>query len=201
HGVTGSGKTEIYLNAIEAVLARGKQAIALVPEISLTPQTIRRFGERFGERIGVIHSGLSAGERYDTWRRIRDGELDVVMGARSALFAPLPRLGLVILDEEHDGSYKGDVEFLKQPPYHAREVALELARTRGVVVILGSATPDIETYARARSGELRLLELPQRIIAHGAGDAPVRYQELPPVEIVDLRAELKAGNRSIFSRA
>lgn len=208
HGVTGSGKTELYLDALDRALAVGKQGIALVPEISLTPQTIRRFGARFGDRIGILHSGLSAGERYDTWQRIRAGEIDVVIGPRSALFAPLPRLGLIVMDEEHDGSYKGDAEFLNQPPYHAREIALELARTRGVVVILGSATPDVETFARAArvgASELRLLELPQRVIAHEPEPrppgAPVRYQELPPVEIVDLRAELREGNRSIFSRA
>lgn len=201
HGVTGSGKTEIYLDAIDKVLAQGKQAIALVPEISLTPQTIQRFGARFGERIGVIHSRLTDGERFDTWRRIRDGKIDVVIGARSALFAPLPRLGLIVMDEEHDASYKNDVEFLGQPAYHAREVALELARTHGVTVILGSATPDVETYARARRGELKLLELPQRVIAHGGNNEPVQYQALPPVQIVDLRQELQEGNRSVFSRA
>lgn len=208
HGVTGSGKTEIYLDAIEYVLAQGKQAIALVPEISLTPQTIRRFGARFGARLGVIHSRLSVGERYDTWRRIRDGKIDVVIGPRSALFAPLPRLGIVVVDEEHDASYKSEVEFAHSPAYHARQVALEMARTQNVVVILGSATPDVETYANAvgsqraaRRGELKLLELPQRVIAHETENAPVRYQELPPVEIIDLRAELVQGNRSMFSRA
>ncbi|MCC7161176.1 MAG: primosomal protein N' [Anaerolineae bacterium] len=208
HGVTGSGKTEIYLDAIDRTLAQGKQAIALVPEISLTPQTIRRFGARFGERIGVIHSRLSEGERYDTWRRVRDGKIDVVIGARSALFAPLPRLGLVVIDEEHDASYKNDVEFPNQPGYHARDVALEMARrtgvlsqTEGVVVILGSATPDVETYARALRGEIKLLTLPQRVIAHESDDAPIRYQDLPPVEIVDLRRELREGNRSVLSRA
>lgn len=201
HGVTGSGKTEIYLDAIERVLKQGKQAIALVPEISLTPQTIRRFGARFGERIGVIHSRLTEGERYDTWRRIRDGQIDVVIGARSALFAPLPRLGLVIIDEEHDASYKNDVEFPNQPGYHAREVALEMARAFGIVVILGSATPDVETFARARRDEITLLTLPQRVIAHESDNAPIRYQDLPPVEIVDLRQELKEGNRSVFSRS
>lgn len=201
HGVTGSGKTEIYLDAIDKILAQGKQAIALVPEISLTPQTIRRFGARFGERIGVIHSRLTDGERFDTWRRIRDGKIDVVIGARSALFAPLPRLGLIVIDEEHDASYKNDVEFQNQPAYHAREIALELARAHNVVVILGSATPDVETFARAQRGEIKLLTLPQRVIAHEKQNAPIRYQELPRVEIVDLRTELKQGNRSVFSRA
>ncbi len=201
HGVTGSGKTEIYLAAIDKILAQNKQAIALVPEISLTPQTIARFGARFGERIGVIHSRLSEGERFDTWRRIRDGKIDVVIGARSALFAPLPRLGLVVIDEEHDASYKNDVEFQNSPAYHAREIALELERSHNITVILGSATPDVETYARATRGEIKLLTLPQRVIAHETDDAPIRYQDLPPVEIVDLRTELKEGNRSVFSRA
>jgi len=200
HGVTGSGKTEIYLDAIDKLLAHGKQAIALVPEISLTPQTIQRFGARFGERIGVIHSRLTDGERFDTWRRIRDGKIDVVIGARSALFAPLPRLGLIVVDEEHDASYKNDVEFQGQPAYHARELALALAHAHNIVVILGSATPDVETYARAQRGEIKLLELPQRVIAHGATNEPIQYQELPPVEIVDLRTELREGNRSVFSR-
>ena len=201
HGVTGSGKTEIYLDAIAHALAQNKQAIALVPEISLTPQTIRRFGARFGERIGIIHSQLSPGERYDTWRRIRDEKIDVVIGPRSALFAPLSRLGIIVIDEEHDASYKSDVEFPHMPAYHARAVALEIARTRNVVVILGSATPDVATYERAQRGELQLLTLPQRVIAHEKQNAPVRYQELPPVEIVDLRAELKQGNRSMFSQS
>lgn len=201
HGVTGSGKTEIYLRAIEAVREQGKQAIALVPEISLTPQTIQRFGERFGERIGVIHSRLSPGERYDTWRQARAGKLDVIIGPRSALFAPLPRLGLIVLDEEHDASYKSDMDFASQPAYHAREVALELGRQCGAVVILGSATPDVETYTRARQHEITLLELPNRLVAHGAPGQPVHYQSLPPVTIVDLRRELVEGNRSIFSRA
>lgn len=201
HGVTGSGKTEIYLEAIAHTLSNNRQAIALIPEIALTPQTIRRFGARFGERLGIIHSQLSVGERYDTWRRIRDGEIDVVIGPRSALFAPLPRLGIIVLDEEHDSSYKSSVEFPHMPAYHAREVALHIARAQNVVVLLGSATPDVETFDRARRGELRLLELPQRVIAHESNDAPVRYQELPPVEIVDLRTELKRGNRSMFSES
>lgn len=216
HGVTGSGKTEIYLCAIAQAVAQGKQAIALVPEIALTPQTIRRFGVRF-KRMAVIHSKLSVGERYDTWRRCRDGSVDVVVGTRSALFAPLPNLGLIVLDEEHDTSYKQ----AETPHYHARETAIELARRVGATVILGSATPDLETYYRATRGEFKLLELPKRVMGHtkiitqSAATAPgrkvvrefgpeypdARYMELPPVEIVDLRAELKAGNRSMFSRA
>ncbi len=219
HGVTGSGKTEIYMRALAEIIARGKQGIILVPEISLTPQTIRRFGARF-KRIAVVHSQLSIGERYDTWRRCRDGLVDVVIGARSALFAPLPNLGLIAIDEEHDPSYKQ----AEMPHYHAREVALELARRAGALVILGDATPDVATYYRATRGEFALLELPKRVMGHravieneaaqfaignlqlatrevGAEYADARYLELPPVEIVDLRAELKAGNRSMFSRA
>ncbi len=220
HGVTGSGKTEIYLRALGEILAQGKQGIVLVPEISLTPQTLRRFGARFPNRIAVFHSQLSLGERYDTWRRCRDGKVDVLIGSRSALFAPLPRLGLIVIDEEHEPAYKQE----SLPHYHAREVALELARRVGATVILGSATPDVETYYRAVRGEFTLLELPQRIMGHrgvieneksrlglgesrlavrevGADYTDARYLELPPVKIVDLRAELKAGNRSIFSRA
>lgn len=220
HGVTGSGKTEIYLRALAEVLDQGKQGIVLVPEISLTPQTIRRFGSRFPNRIAVLHSRLSTGERFDTWRRCRDGKVDIVIGSRSAVFAPLPRLGLIVLDEEHEPAYKQE----SVPHYHARAVALEVARQTEATVILGSATPDLETFYRARRGEFKLLELPQRIMGHRgviesevshygiAGSrlavhelspdyADTRYMELPPVEIVDLRAELKAGNRSIFSRA
>src|SRR5574341_1441207 len=219
HGVTGSGKTEIYLRALGEILAQGRQGIVLVPEISLTPQTIRRFGARFPNRIAVFHSQLSLGERYDTWRRSRDGKVDVIIGSRSALFAPLPRLGLIVIDEEHEPAYKQE----SMPHYHAREVALELARRVGATVILGSATPDVETYYRTTRGEFTLLELPQRIMGHrgvieseksrfeiresrlivrevGADYADARYLELPPVKIIDLRAELKAGNRSIFSR-
>lgn len=201
HGVTGSGKTEIYLNVIEEALKRGMQAIALVPEISLTPQTIRRFGARLHDRIGVVHSRLSIGERFDTWRRARDGKIDVIIGPRSALFAPLPRLGVIVIDEEHDASYKSDAEIFGQPSYHTREVALELARAHNAVVILGSATPDVETYFRAQEKEFKLLELPRRVIGHAATAAAVEYQELPPVEVVDMRAELFAENRSVFSRS
>ena len=218
HGVTGSGKTEIYLRALEAVLEQGKQAIVLVPEISLTPQTIRRFAARFPGRLAIIHSRLSLGERYDTWRRIRAGEVDVVIGPRSALFAPLSRLGLIIMDEEHEGSYKQEMT----PRYHAREVAVKLAELTGAVVILGSATPDVVSYYRAQRGEYQLLRLPKRIMGHrrrieeqraryrvsgiryqalGEGYEETLYTDLPPVRIVDMREELKAGNREIFSRA
>jgi primosomal protein N' (replication factor Y) len=219
HGVTGSGKTELYMRALAEIIAQGKQGIILVPEISLTPQTIRRFGARF-KHMAVFHSRLSLGERYDAWRRCRDGLVDVVIGSRSALFAPLPRLGLIAIDEEHEPAYKQE----SAPHYHAREVALELARRVGATVILGSATPDVETYYRAARGEFVLLEMPKRIMGHrgvindemsrfaigdsrlavhqvGSEYTDARYLDLPPVEIVDLRAELKAGNRSIFSRA
>ncbi len=205
HGVTGSGKTEIYMRALAHVIAQGKQGIVLVPEIALTPQTIRRFGARF-QRMAVIHSRLGIGERFDAWRRCRDGLVDVVIGSRSALFAPLPKLGLIVLDEEHDPSYKQS----DTPHYHARDTALELARQVGAAAILGSATPDVETYYRATRGELTLLTLPQRVMGHTQviqnsefqiPNSKTHYLDLPPVEIVDLRAELKAGNRSMFSRA
>jgi primosomal protein N' (replication factor Y) len=219
HGVTGSGKTEIYLRAVAEVLARKQQAIVLVPEISLTPQTAHRFGARFGRRIAVLHSGLTVGERYDTWRRIRAGQVDAVIGARSALFAPHSSPGLIILDEEHEGSYKQDAP---PPRYHAREVALALARITGATVILGSATPSLESYHRAQRGEFKMLQMPRRIMGHThrlhdlqarysvprihysaghGGSITARYMPLPPVQVVDLRAELRAGNRSIFSRA
>jgi primosomal protein N' (replication factor Y) len=200
HGVTGSGKTEIYLRALERALALGRQAVVLVPEIALTPQTIRRFAVRFPGRVTTLHSGLSPGERYDQWRRVRAGQVDVVVGARSALFAPLPRLGLIVLDEEHEPSYKES----RPPCYHAREAALELARLTGSVVLLGSATPSLESYHRAQEGMFRLLSLPQRIFRpvspEPAGKVQVVPGSLPPVHIVDMRQELRAGNRSIFSR-
>lgn len=219
HGVTGSGKTEIYLRAVGRVLAQGRGAIVLVPEIALTPQTVRRFAERFPGQVAVVHSELSAGERYDTWRRIRAGDVQVVVGARSALFAPLPDVGLVILDEEHDDSYKQSPP-IPPPYYHARETAVALMRISGGAVILGSATPDVVTYYRAENGPYRLLKLPDRILVpreHQAErtrqlNAPqARYVpaersdavnvELPPVLLVDMREELRAGNRSVFSRA
>jgi len=220
HGVTGSGKTEIYLRALQEVLAMERQAIVLVPEIALTPQTIRRFAARFPGRIAVLHSKLSIGERYDGWRRVRDGQADVVIGSRSAVFAPLPSLGLIVIDEEHEWSYKQD----RTPRYHARDVAVKLAELSGCKVILGSATPDVVSYHRAQLGEYKLLHLPQRIMGHrrrieeqraqyrieeersrakevGEGYDEAMYMELPPVQVVDLRQELRAGNRSIFSRA
>ncbi|WP_278199562.1 replication restart helicase PriA [Thermaerobacter marianensis] len=186
HGVTGSGKTEIYLRAIAAVLAQGQGAICLVPEIALTPQTVARFRARFGNRVAVLHSAMTPAQRLATWRAIRAGRKPVVVGARSAVFAPLPNLGLIVVDEEHETSYKQE----ETPRYHAREVALARARLEGAAVILGSATPSVETYHRALEGELGLLELAQRV-----GRRP-----LPEVEIVDLRQEFEAGHRSLFSR-
>jgi primosomal protein N' (replication factor Y) len=187
HGVTGSGKTEVYLQAIAATLAEGKRAIVLVPEISLTPQTIARFAARFGDRVAVLHSGLSDGERFDEWSRTRSGEAQVVVGARSAVFAPVSPLGLIVLDEEHDGAYKQE----SSPRYHARAVALKRAQVEGAKIVLGSATPSIEAWQAAQRGTFRLLTLPQRV----AG------LDLPPVQLIDMRQELLAGTRSLFSRA
>ncbi|MBI3761060.1 MAG: primosomal protein N' [Chloroflexi bacterium] len=218
HGVTGSGKTEIYLRAVGHTLAAGRRAIVLVPEIALTPQTVRRFVSRFPGRVAVIHSQLSDGERYDTWRRARAGAIDVIVGARSALFAPLSDIGLIVLDEEHDEAYKQDPP--RNVPYHARDSAAEYARRLGAVCILGSATPDLVSYHRAEQGAYRLLELPQRIMGHGRriadqarrlNIAAPKYRplddeesltiDLPDVSIVDMRQELRAGNSSMFSRA
>ncbi|WP_029215366.1 primosomal protein N' [Kallotenue papyrolyticum] len=196
HGVTGSGKTELYLRAIARALRLGRQALVLVPEIALTAQLVRRFAARFGERVVVLHSGLSLGERYDTWRRLRRGAARVVVGSRSAVFAPLPELGLIVVDEEHEPSYKHE----EGVRYHARDVALELARLTGSVVILGSATPSLESYQRARDGVYTLLELRERVALARDG-VRTRSLPLPPVRIIDMRVELQQGNRSIFSRA
>ncbi len=243
HGVTGSGKTEIYLRAVAQALKQGHKAIILVPEISLTPQTVARFAGRFAEhgdrkhppgdgepssRVAVLHSALTDGERYDTWRRARAGLIDVVVGPRSALFTPLSPLGLIVLDEEHDESYKQEAP---RPRYHARDAALKLAQLSGATVILGSATPSLTSYHRAEQDEFDLQEMPRRIMGHtrrlqelqaryhipntryqtlddehekhpqDREHSQARYLPLPPVKIVDLRAELRAGNRSIFSRA
>ncbi len=252
HGVTGSGKTEIYMRAIDFALARGQQAIVLVPEIALTPQTVRRFAARFPGRVAVLHSALSDGERYDTWRRARRGLFDIVIGPRSALFSPLPNLGVIVIDEEHDASYK-QTPPVPPPYYHAREAAIALGGLTGALVIMGSATPDVVTYHRARSGRYQLLELPKRIMGHrrriesqaerlhlesryrplapggtgnggtgnggtgngGTGNGGtvhgptidiMRLDEaltipLPPIQLVDMRQELRAGNRTVFSRA
>jgi len=191
HGVTGSGKTEVYLRAMQRVVEGGRQAILLVPEISLTPQTVERVSARFPGRVAVLHSRLKPREKFDQWWSIQDGDYDVVVGPRSALFAPVPHLGLVVIDEEHEWTYKQEEA---QPLYHTRTAALELARLTGSVVVMGSATPDVETYYHARQGRHRLLELPSRIGA-GAGSP-----ELATVEICDMRQELREGNRNIFSR-
>ncbi|MFY0544473.1 primosomal protein N' [Brevibacillus sp. H7] len=186
HGVTGSGKTEVYMEAIEQTLAMGKEAIFLVPEISLTPQMVERFKARFGSSVAVLHSALSQGERYDEWRKIIRRQVRVVVGARSAVFAPFPNLGLIVIDEEHETSYKQE----ETPRYHAREVALWRARENGAVLMLGSATPALETYALAARGRYQLLEMKERV-----GNRP-----LPQVHVVDMRDELRAENRSMFSR-
>jgi primosomal protein N' (replication factor Y) (superfamily II helicase) len=190
-GVTGSGKTEIYLRALEKAISLGKKGICLVPEISLTPQTIQRFAARFPGKIAVYHSGLTPGEQFDEWRRIARGECDVVIGPRSALFAPQPELGLIIIDEEHEWTYK---QVDKSPRYDARTAALKLAEYSGATVVMGSATPDVESYYRAQRGEFHLVNLRERITVRG-------LTEMPQVEVVDLREELKSGNRSIFSRS
>ncbi|MEX2162135.1 MAG: primosomal protein N' [Anaerolineales bacterium] len=213
HGVTGSGKTEIYLRAVADTLARGRQAIVLVPEIALTPQAVQRFLGRFPGQVGLLHSELSEGERYDTWRRARSGDLKVIIGPRSALFAPLADLGLIVVDEEHDDSY---YEAGQDPHYHAREAAVAYARLAGAVCLLGSATPDVGSYSQATRGDWQLIHLPDRILAHREAARAHRQRlgraglykevgedaralELPPVEVIDMRRELKSGNRSIFS--
>jgi primosomal protein N' (replication factor Y) (superfamily II helicase) len=192
HGVTGSGKTEIYLQAIAAVLKQGKSALVLVPEIGLTPQLTDRFRARFGERIRVYHSALSDGERYDTWRLLLNPEPQVVIGTRSAIFAPLPHLGLVILDEEHDSGYKQDQP---APCYHARTVAQWRAQAADCPLILGSATPSLETWVQMNPNGTNhsnhYVSLPQRVQA----------RSLPPIQVVDMRQELLDGNRSMFSRS
>lgn len=185
HGITGSGKTEVYLQAIKHVLDEGKEAIVLVPEISLTPQMTARFQERFGGLVAVMHSGLSAGEKYDEWRKIHRREVKVVVGARSAIFAPFENIGIIILDEEHESTYKQE----DTPRYHARDVAIWRSEHYGCPVILGSATPSLESYARASKGVYTLLELSKR----------AKNQPLPTVTVVDMRDELKEGNRSMFS--
>ncbi|OLS42053.1 primosomal protein N' [Bacillus sp. MRMR6] len=186
YGVTGSGKTEIYLQSIQDVIEQGGEAIVLVPEIALTPQMVNRFKGRFGNLVAVLHSGLSAGEKYDEWRKIQRKEVKVVVGARSAIFAPFEKLGIIIIDEEHETSYKQE----EMPRYHARDVAIERAKKHNCPVVLGSATPSLETFARAQKGVYQLLTLPSR----------VNKQALPAVEIIDMREELREGNRSMFSR-
>ncbi|MDQ1329288.1 MAG: Primosomal protein, partial [Candidatus Poribacteria bacterium] len=188
YGVTASGKTEVYMQAIGKMLEKGKGAIVLVPEISLTPQTVFRFASRFGKRVTVLHSKMSPGERYDQWRRIKSGDADIVVGARSAIFAPMPNLGLIVIDEEHETSYKQD----ETPRYHAREVAIKRAELVDAVVVLGTATPSLESFYKASQKEYHLLSLPIRI----------DNVRLPPVEVVDMRNELmQKNNRSIFSHS
>lgn len=196
HGITGSGKTEVYLDLVGRALAAGKGAIVLVPEIALTPQAIRRYGERFGETLTVLHSQLGVGELFDQWHRIRRGEARVVIGSRSAVFAPVPDLGLVVMDEEHEWSYK-QVE--PAPRYHARDVAEELCRLSGAQLVLGSATPDIVTYHRSELGALRRVELLQRVSPQEDGTPGIG--RLPHVTVVDMREELRIGNRGVFSFA
>lgn len=186
HGVTGSGKTEVYLQAVAETVERGRTAIVLVPEISLTPQMASRFRTWFGELVAVLHSRLGAGERFDEWRRLARGEARIALGARSAVFAPVSDLGLIVVDEEHESSYKQE----DAPRYHAREVALQRAAVEGAVAVLGSATPSVENYYRACQGEFRLTSMVER---------PLR-RPLPEVAVVDMRAELASGNREIFSR-
>ena len=187
HGVTGSGKTEIYMELIARTIAENRQAIVLIPEIALTYQTVMRFYRRFGDRISIIHSRLSAGEKYDQFQRAENGDIDIMIGPRSALFTPFPRPGLVIIDEEHESSYKSETT----PRYHARETSIELARMERAKVILGSATPSLEAYYRAKKGEYALYTLNRR----------ARSSILPEVSVVDMREELKNGNRSIISEA
>ncbi|MEA5419937.1 primosomal protein N' [Spirulina sp. CCNP1310] len=188
HGVTGSGKTEVYLQAIAPCVAAGRSALVLVPEIGLTPQLMDRFRARFGDRVYVYHSQLSEGERYDTWRVMLNPQAQILIGTRSAVFAPLRNLGMIILDEEHDSSFK---EEERQPTYHARTVAQWRAELENCPLILGSATPDLTTWQATQTGKIDYLPLPHRI----------EQRPLPPIEIIDMRRELQAGNRSIFSHS
>lgn len=185
-GVTGSGKTEVYMRLVEKTLFEGKSAIVLVPEISLTPQMIERFKGRFGRDVALFHSRLSDGERFDEWFRVKEGKAKLVVGARSAIFLPAKNLGLIIIDEEHENTYKSE----QNPKYQTKEVAEFLSSQKGCKVILGSATPTIESYYRSLIGELELLELNSRIDG----------KDMPPMEVIDMRDELRSGNRSLFSR-
>lgn len=185
-GVTGSGKTEVYMKLVERVLLEGKSAIILVPEIALTPQMIERFKGRFGVNVALFHSKLSDGERFDEWFRVKEGKAKVIVGARSAIFLPAKNLGLIIIDEEHENTYKSE----QNPKYQTKEIAEYLSELKGCKVILGSATPSIETYYRALTGEMKLLELNSR----------VDNKAMPPMKVIDMRNELKGGNKSLFSR-
>jgi len=186
HGVTGSGKTEVYIQVIRNFIEKGFGAIVLVPEISLTPQTVKRFVERLGDKVAVFHSRLSKGEKYLEWQKVNSGRAKVVVGARSALFTPIKNLGIVIIDEEHDSSYKSG----QSPYYHARSVAEKLCEINNATLVLGSATPDISTYYKAKNGSIALIELKER----------TNHKELPRTEIIDMREELVAGNKTIFSK-
>lgn len=185
HGVTGSGKTEVYQSVIERTLEKGKSAIMLVPEISLTPQMLGLFRARFGDKVAILHSGLNASERYDEWKRLESGEAKIALGARSAIFAPLKNLGAIIIDEEHDASYLSE----SNPRYDTKSVAEYLAKITGATLVLGSATPDIETYLAATEGKFKLITLSERISKF----------KLPEMEIVDMTSEFRSGNRSMFS--
>ena len=185
YGITGSGKTEVYIEMIRKVVGQGRQAIVLIPEIALTYQTVMRFYARFGDRVSILNSRMSAGERYDQMERVKRGEVDVMIGPRSALFTPFLNLGLIVVDEEHESAYKSE----QVPRYHARETAIERARREGASVVLGSATPSLEAFYACRCGRFQLLELKMR-----AG-----FGELPGVFVEDMREELRRGNRSIIS--
>ena len=185
HGVTGSGKTEVYMNLIERALQNGKNAIMLVPEISLTPQIMSNFKNRFGEQVALLHSGLSAGERFDEWKRLFSGEARIAIGARSAIFAPIENLGVIIIDEEHEQSYISE----SNPRYDTHDVANYRAKYNNCPLVLGSATPSIESYEKAKNGEYELVEMPVR--ANG--------RELPKIQIVDMMNEIRTGNSGIFS--
>lgn len=188
HGITGSGKTEVYIALIDDCIKRGKQAIVLIPEIALTYQTLMRFYRHFGDRVSVVNSSMSPGEKFDQMERARTGDIDIIIGPRSALFTPFPNTGIIIIDEEHESTYKSETS----PKYHARETAIELAKLLpdGAAVVLGSATPSLESYYRAQIGQYQLFEMTKRLTGGS----------LPTVEIADLRIELREGNRSIFSR-
>lgn len=186
HGITGSGKTEIYMALVKKMMNQGKDSIILIPEIALTPQMVERFKGRFGKDVAIFHSKLSDGERFDEWMRVKTGKVKVAIGARSAVFLPFSNLGLIVIDEEHETSYKSDSD----PKYNAREIAALKSEIEGCKVVLGSATPSVESYYKAQSGEYDLITIDKR--ADGA--------RLPEVEIVDMREELKQGNKSMFSR-
>jgi primosomal protein N' (replication factor Y) len=197
HGVTGSGKTEVYLQAIAACIAAGKRAIFLVPEIALTPQTLQRIAARFPGKVALLHSGLTVGQRYDQWWRVKNGDFPIVLGSRGAIFAPVEDIGLIVIDEEHEWTYKqGD----QAPRYHARAVAERISAVTGATLVLGSATPEISSYRAAKSGRLRLLELPDRIDRAQPGTAAGPLPAMPGVQIVDMRIERADGHFEMLSR-